>query len=461
MQQHRFLNTKSFRKWQFSLAVFFAAAIVYGATATRFLDVIVKNTLSVGSNSAANSKAALDVVSTTKGFLPPRMTTAQRAAISTPPEGLFVFDTDENFPNYYDGANWQSIASISGTETLTNKTLAAPTTDFLTFTHQTSPGASSAGEVLSYFKNDDKLYFTNSSGVEETYNPMTGVGDMIRGGTAGKATRIAACSDGQILKWASGVPACGSDTSGSTSYAYRSVTTTDSPTTSDYTLDLSGASFTVTLPTAVGHNNVFELIHSGTSLTQVYTLNTTSAQTIGGLASGVWKLSTNGERLKIQSTGANWIVLDHDAETAWVNYTPSLLNLGSISTNSMWWRRVGDSLQIQGYFVVGTVAAAKPCGFTIPANIDTAKIPGDQLNTLGTLFYNVSTTNTNLPDNTKGPFALTYDAASGANYLVFSHNLDTDDGLHAVNADNCSTLIANGTKQAVTTISIPIDTWQP
>jgi uncharacterized protein (TIGR02145 family) len=52
---------------------------------------------SVGINadgSAANASAMLDVSSTTKGFLPPRMTQAQRNAIASPAAGLFVWCTD-------------------------------------------------------------------------------------------------------------------------------------------------------------------------------------------------------------------------------------------------------------------------------------------------------------------------------------------------------------------------------
>jgi hypothetical protein len=50
------------------------------------------------------SSAHLQVDSTTQGFLPPRMTTAQRIAISTPAAGLIVFDTDlQNLCYYRDG----------------------------------------------------------------------------------------------------------------------------------------------------------------------------------------------------------------------------------------------------------------------------------------------------------------------------------------------------------------------
>ena len=41
-----------------------------------------------------NASAMLDVSSTTKGMLIPRMTTVQRSAIAGPAEGLQVYDTD-------------------------------------------------------------------------------------------------------------------------------------------------------------------------------------------------------------------------------------------------------------------------------------------------------------------------------------------------------------------------------
>lgn len=112
----------------------------------------------------------------------------------------------------------------------------------------------------------------------------------------------------------------------------RSVTTTDSPTTSDDILLLSGSSFTVTLPTAVGSTGkILTFIHSGTSSSQVYTFNTTSSQTIGGAASGAVFLKLNGDQLKIMSNGTNWIILDQstnivafDANTSTTSGTTSV-----------------------------------------------------------------------------------------------------------------------------------------
>jgi hypothetical protein len=86
----------------------------------------------------------------------------------------------------------------------------------------------------------------------------------------------------------------------------RSVTTTDSPTAADDVLSLSGASFTVTLPTAVGiEGKVFFLRHDGTTTTQVYTVEGNAAETIDGAAN--YLLHTNGQTITLVSDGSNWL----------------------------------------------------------------------------------------------------------------------------------------------------------
>ncbi|MGB5989536.1 MAG: tail fiber protein, partial [Marinifilaceae bacterium] len=59
-------------------------------------DLIVEDALYVGGASSVDFSAALGIGSTTKGFLPPRMTTIQRDAINSPAIGLVVFDTNYN-----------------------------------------------------------------------------------------------------------------------------------------------------------------------------------------------------------------------------------------------------------------------------------------------------------------------------------------------------------------------------
>lgn len=61
----------------------------------------------VGTATIAAS-AILQADSTTQGFLPPRMTTVQRVAISSPAEGLEVYDTTLHKLYVYDGTIWQA-----------------------------------------------------------------------------------------------------------------------------------------------------------------------------------------------------------------------------------------------------------------------------------------------------------------------------------------------------------------
>ena len=62
-----------------------------------------------------NTSAALEVESTTKGFLPPRMTQAQMIAIVVAVEGLMVYCTDCNPKGvYFYNNGWVSASSTSG-----------------------------------------------------------------------------------------------------------------------------------------------------------------------------------------------------------------------------------------------------------------------------------------------------------------------------------------------------------
>lgn len=61
-------------------------------------------------SSTPNAAAILQADSTTMGFLPPRMTTTQRDAISTPPAGLVIYNTTTNKLNVYTTA-WEAITS--------------------------------------------------------------------------------------------------------------------------------------------------------------------------------------------------------------------------------------------------------------------------------------------------------------------------------------------------------------
>lgn len=74
--------------------------------------------------STANASALLDVKSNTKGILIPRMTRAERDAITTPATGLLIFQTapDSVGFHYYDGSKWTWIFSNSNADSLAWRT---------------------------------------------------------------------------------------------------------------------------------------------------------------------------------------------------------------------------------------------------------------------------------------------------------------------------------------------------
>jgi hypothetical protein len=89
--------------------------------------------------------------STTQGFLVPRMTAAQRAAIAAPATGLLVYDTDANQFYYYDAA-WIALA--------TGGALATTGEIFLTGSGgwPSTTGGCAANAKVEYGTNDVDMY---------------------------------------------------------------------------------------------------------------------------------------------------------------------------------------------------------------------------------------------------------------------------------------------------------------
>ncbi|HRF75929.1 MAG TPA: hypothetical protein PLB46_05105, partial [Chitinophagales bacterium] len=62
--------------------------------------------------STADNSAMLDIKSTSKGILVPRLTAAQKLGIATPATGLLIYQTDGTTGFwYYDGSNWVNLSS--------------------------------------------------------------------------------------------------------------------------------------------------------------------------------------------------------------------------------------------------------------------------------------------------------------------------------------------------------------
>lgn len=128
-----------------------------------FITIIFSNfffsQVKVGENpNNINSSAALEIESSTKGFLPPRITTNQRDAISNPSVGLLIYNTTTNCMEYYRPTGWYSMCPRLATLTT------------LTLSSITGISASSGGQIT-----DDGGATITSRGVcwSITPNPTT------------------------------------------------------------------------------------------------------------------------------------------------------------------------------------------------------------------------------------------------------------------------------------------------
>ncbi|MEJ7735777.1 MAG: hypothetical protein WKF97_00005 [Chitinophagaceae bacterium] len=81
-----------------------------------FLNLIsLLTTAQVGIGTATpDSSALLDISSTSKGFLPPRMTTLQRNQIVKPSSGLTIYNTSNNQIEFFTGKIWNELRNLSG-----------------------------------------------------------------------------------------------------------------------------------------------------------------------------------------------------------------------------------------------------------------------------------------------------------------------------------------------------------
>ena len=87
----------------------FTTALLFGIQSYAQTGVAINNT-----GADPDTSAMLDVSSTSKGLLVPRLTEAQRTAIALPAKGLLVYQNDgtEGF-YYYDGAVWTNLALVN------------------------------------------------------------------------------------------------------------------------------------------------------------------------------------------------------------------------------------------------------------------------------------------------------------------------------------------------------------
>ncbi|MFM2177233.1 MAG: hypothetical protein RL015_1331, partial [Verrucomicrobiota bacterium] len=140
----------------------------------------VNATGSVGlGTSTPDASAALEISSTTRGFLPPRLTTAQRDAVTTPATGLFIYNTTLNRYQYRGASQWNELDTDAQTLALSGNTLSISNGNSITL-------PSTAGGTVTNI----------ATGAGLTGGPITGTGTIsltstaVTAGSYGSATSI-------------------------------------------------------------------------------------------------------------------------------------------------------------------------------------------------------------------------------------------------------------------------------
>src|ERR1700755_106271 len=91
------------------LFVLIAAIITKNVKAQT--NIFPKNGAAGIGTTTPNASSLLEIKSTTKGLLIPRMTLAQRNAIVTPVTGLLIYQTNSTTGfYYYDGSVWKAVS---------------------------------------------------------------------------------------------------------------------------------------------------------------------------------------------------------------------------------------------------------------------------------------------------------------------------------------------------------------
>lgn len=118
------------------------------------------NAQNIGMNAtgaSADPSAMLDISSTTSGLLIPRMTTAQRVAISSPATSLIVFDITLNGFYFFNGLTWQPITSSTTGWDILGNTGTNATTNFI--------GTTDAVDFVTRTANTERMRITSTGNV--------------------------------------------------------------------------------------------------------------------------------------------------------------------------------------------------------------------------------------------------------------------------------------------------------
>jgi len=169
----------------------------WGDDATNWASAVSAALSNIGLGGTASADAVVNIISTTKGILIPRMTTTQRNAIGSPSTSLLIYNTTTTQYELYTGSTWQSLASyISGTLTVTGAASLQSTlnvTGASTFANVTINGNETVNGVLSVTGN------TTLASVTGTNATINGTLSVTGNTTLASVTGVNVTATGTIL----------------------------------------------------------------------------------------------------------------------------------------------------------------------------------------------------------------------------------------------------------------------
>jgi hypothetical protein len=207
----------------------------------------------------------------------------------------------------------------------------------------------------------------------------------------------------------------------------------------------TGGAFTVTLYTAIGNSGRKITVKKTDSSFNAVTIDANSTETIDGALTLL--LSTQYESVTLVSDGSNWHVEVRRIPSAFTSYTPTFTGWGTATSIAFWWRRVGDSIQIQGKFTCGTPTGVE-ARVSLPSGLtsDSTKIPA--IRHVGTLARGLSSADSDR----------TVLIESGVTYMTFGV-VGTSAALNPLTKQNGNNLSSGAEDQSVEAM-FPISGWE-
>lgn len=250
--------------------------------------------------SVADATAILDVKSSAKGLLIPRLSTTQRTAIASPATGLLVFDTDFNAFCFFDGTAWKKLDAAGNNWSITGNSGTSATTHFI--------GTTDGVDAVLKTNNTERMRWLN------TVNGSNAIAVISTGDLTVNGITLGRGPGNVVSNTATGADALFTNTSGSNNTATGAQAmyyNTSGSYNTAYGFQALASNTTASQNTALGH---FSL----------YTNSTGYANTAVGLSSQFSSTSGYGNT----SIGANAMFHNN------TGYDNTAMGVGSLGTNT-------------------------------------------------------------------------------------------------------------------------------